>query len=53
MRLSSRSYPYPVVGNRDDVPSLAFQAALDMSSDTNLSATSRLLTVSHSRRPLT
>ncbi len=33
MRLSSRSYPYPVVGNRDDVPSLAFQAALDMSSD--------------------
>jgi len=33
MRLSSRSYPYPVVGNRDDVPGAAFQAALEMSSD--------------------
>jgi hypothetical protein len=33
MRLSSRSYPYPVVGNRDDVPGAAFQAALEMSTD--------------------
>lgn len=33
MRLSSRSYPHPVVGNRDDVPGAAFQAALDMSTD--------------------
>jgi hypothetical protein len=33
MRLSQRSYPYPVVGNRDDVPGAAFQAAVEMSSD--------------------
>lgn len=33
MRLSSRSYPYPVIGNRDDVPGVAFQATLEMSSD--------------------
>jgi hypothetical protein len=33
MRLSSRSYPHPVVGNRDDVPGAAFQAALEMTSD--------------------
>lgn len=33
MRLSSRSYPYPVVGNRDDVPGAAFQAVLEMSTD--------------------
>lgn len=33
MRLSSRSYPYPVVGNRDDVPGAAFQAILEMASD--------------------
>ena len=33
MRLSLRSYPYPVVGNRDDVPGAAFQAALEMTSD--------------------
>jgi len=33
MRLSSRSYPHPVVGNRDDVPSAAFQAALEMTTD--------------------
>ena len=33
MRLSNRSYPYPVVGNRDDVPGAAFQAALEMTSD--------------------
>jgi hypothetical protein len=33
MRLSSRSYPYPVVGNRDDVPGSAFQAVLEMTSD--------------------
>jgi len=30
MRLSSRSFPYPVVGNRDDVPGAAFQATLEM-----------------------
>jgi hypothetical protein len=33
MRLTSRSYPHPVVGNRDDVPGAAFQAALEMSAD--------------------
>lgn len=33
MRLSSRSYPYPVVGNQDDVPGAAFQAALEMPTD--------------------
>jgi hypothetical protein len=33
MKLSSRSYPHPVVGNRDDVPGAAFQASLEMSSD--------------------
>ncbi|WCJ58253.1 hypothetical protein NXS98_11000 [Fontisphaera persica] len=33
MKLSQRSYPHPVVGNRDDVPNVAFQAAVEMSSD--------------------
>ena len=33
MRLSARSYPHPVLGNRDDVPSAAFQATLEMSTD--------------------
>lgn len=33
MRLSSRSYPHPVVGNRDDVPGAAFQAAVEMTTD--------------------
>lgn len=33
MKLSQRSFPHPVVGNRDDVPGAAFQATLDMSSD--------------------
>ena len=33
MRLSQRSYPHPVVGNRDDVPGAAFQAAIEMSAD--------------------
>ena len=33
MRLSARSYPHPVLGNRDDVPGVAFQAALEMSTD--------------------
>lgn len=33
MRLSARSYPHPVLGNRDDVPGVAFQAALEMSAD--------------------
>jgi hypothetical protein len=33
MRLSERSYPHPVVGNRDDVPGAAFQAAVEMSTD--------------------
>ncbi|HET7625998.1 MAG TPA: hypothetical protein VFM25_12115 [Verrucomicrobiae bacterium] len=34
MKLTKRSYPHPVVGNRDDVPGAAFQAAVEMSSDT-------------------
>ncbi len=29
MRLSSRSYPHPVVGNGDDVPSVGFQATIE------------------------
>jgi hypothetical protein len=33
MRLSRRSYPYPVVGNRDDVPGAAFQATVEMFAD--------------------
>lgn len=33
MRLSDRSFPYPVVGNRDDVPGAAFQATVEMTSD--------------------
>jgi hypothetical protein len=33
MKLSARSYPYPVLGNRDDVPGAAFQAALEMTAD--------------------
>ena len=33
MKLSERSYPHPVVGNRDDVPDASFQAALDISFD--------------------
>src|SRR4051812_46145094 len=36
MKLTSRSYPYPVVGNRDDVPGAGFQAALEMSADKQL-----------------
>lgn len=33
MKLSSRSYPRPVVGNGDDVPEAAFQAAYEYASD--------------------
>ena len=33
MKLSSRSYPHPVVGNGDDVPNAAFQAAYEYTSD--------------------
>jgi hypothetical protein len=33
MRLSNRSYPHPVVGNRDDVPGAAFQASVEMTTD--------------------
>jgi len=33
MRLSSRSFPHPVVGNVDDVPGAEFQATFDFSSD--------------------
>ncbi|MBK9054967.1 MAG: hypothetical protein IPL78_29925 [Chloroflexi bacterium] len=33
MKLFERSYPHPVVGNRDDVPNAAFQATIEMSSD--------------------
>lgn len=33
MKLSERSYPYPVVGNRDDVPDTAFQASMEMTAD--------------------
>src|ERR1700723_43234 len=33
MRLSIRSYPHPVVGNRDDVPGAAFQATVEMTTD--------------------
>ena len=33
MRLSSRSYPHPVLGNADDVPGAAFQATCEVASD--------------------
>ncbi len=33
MRLSVRSYPHPVVGNRDDVLGAAFQATVEMTAD--------------------
>lgn len=33
MRLSARSYPHPVLGNRDDIPGAAFQATLEMTTD--------------------
>lgn len=33
MRLSKRAYPYPVVGNQDDVPGAAFQAAIEAKND--------------------
>jgi hypothetical protein len=33
MRLSERSYPHPVLGNRDDVPNAGFQAAIEMATD--------------------
>ena len=33
MKLSHRSYPYPVVGNGDDVPGAAFQGTLEMAAD--------------------
>src|ERR1700734_3980418 len=33
MKLSTRSYPHPVVGNRDDVPGAAFQASVSMATD--------------------
>jgi hypothetical protein len=33
MRLSSRSYPHPVLGNADDVPEAAFQATCEVVSD--------------------
>jgi hypothetical protein len=33
MKLSERSYPFPVVGNRDDVPGAAFQASIEMTAD--------------------
>jgi hypothetical protein len=36
MRLSTRSYPHPVLGNRDDVPGVAFQATIEMSADKEL-----------------
>ncbi len=33
MKLSERSYPHPVIGNRDDAPNASFQASIQMSSD--------------------
>jgi len=33
MRLSHRSYPHPVIGNQDDVPGVAFQAVVEMTTD--------------------
>lgn len=33
MRLSARSYPHPVLGNRDDVPGAAFQSTIEVSTD--------------------
>ena len=33
MKLSRRSYPHPVLGNRDDVPGAAFQPTIEVSAD--------------------
>lgn len=33
MKLSERSYPHPVLGNRDDVPNSGFQATIEMTTD--------------------
>lgn len=33
MKLSARSYPHPVLGNKDDVPNAGFQASLEMTTD--------------------
>ena len=33
MKVRQRSFPHPVVGNRDDVPGAAFQGAIEMTSD--------------------
>jgi hypothetical protein len=33
MELGQRSYPHPVVGNRDDVQDAAYQAVVEMSPD--------------------
>jgi hypothetical protein len=33
MKLSDRSYPHPVLGNRDDIPGAAIQATLEMTTD--------------------
>ena len=33
MKLSQRSFPHPVVGNRDDTPGVAFQATIEVSTD--------------------
>lgn len=29
MKLKQRSYPHPVLGNKDDIPKYAFQASFD------------------------
>lgn len=36
MKLTERSYPFPVVGNRDDVPGADFQATVEPSADPQL-----------------
>lgn len=33
MKLSARSFPHPVLGNRDDVPDVAFQSTIEMTAD--------------------
>lgn len=36
MRLTERSYPFPVIGNRDDVPGADFQATVEPSADAEM-----------------
>lgn len=48
MKLSLRSFPHPVVGNRDDVPGVAFQATTEMTTDSEYAYVDTKVTCSSS-----